>query len=115
MKTVHKYPVEMRDGVQKVEMSKGGQILHLGLQKQKDDEKESLCFWALVDTDMPKETRTFHVIGTGYELPSVICMSTGDASKLREPGERLKDIARHYLGTMLVGDLVHLVFEEEVH
>jgi len=49
-----------------IEMPKGASVLSAQAQK------ETICIWAIVDTEAEKEKRTFEVYGTGHDLPSDI-------------------------------------------
>ena len=58
MKTIHKYPIDM--GGTRLQIHQGYQIIKVDNQGEKNP-----CFWAIVDTDKPKEERSFIVLGTG--------------------------------------------------
>lgn len=59
MKVIYKYPLS--DWSATIEMPQGAQVLTAQLQGDKT------FIWALVDTDKPKEERTFATIGTGHD------------------------------------------------
>lgn len=82
---VFKYPLEVTDR-QHITMPIGAEILSVQAQNG------NLCLWAKVDPAAQSEVRTFHVSGTGHDLPN-------DAGK--------------YVGTaqMLGGALVWHVFD----
>lgn len=61
MIAIHKYTLEI-DNVAAANMPRGARILSVGNQR------ESLCVWALVDTDKPKTGRGFRVVGTGHPI-----------------------------------------------
>lgn len=61
MKIVFKYPVSDRDRFY-LELPKGAKILSFQCQG------EQPCLWALVDTDVPTETRHFLFIDTGQPI-----------------------------------------------
>lgn len=58
MKTVFKYEISAGP----MEMPKGSQVLSF------QDQRGTLCLWALVDPEAPTQTRQFQVIGTGHEV-----------------------------------------------
>ncbi len=61
-KTIYKYPVQL-DAVQSnasIDLPVGAHILSVAVQGQK-----TLCVWALVDPEAPKDTRRFRIIATG--------------------------------------------------
>jgi hypothetical protein len=59
MKTIHKYIVTGRSDTP---MPIGAKILHVDMQGR------DFWIWAEVNTDVRMETRTFEVVGTGWEL-----------------------------------------------
>ena len=60
MRTIHKYIVTGRNDIQMPFFAK---ILHVNMQGK------DFCIWAEVDTEIEiEETRTFEVVGTGWEL-----------------------------------------------
>lgn len=68
MKTIWKFPIHVDDTVA-VEMPVGATILpHLEPARLEHGE-HGLVIWAVVDTVQLTETRVFHVIGTGNEMP----------------------------------------------
>lgn len=62
-KTVYKYPIQL-GGHTQILMPKGAEIRFAAVQYGQPQ------IWAEVDTDAPKETRTFFSFGTGWLLPS---------------------------------------------
>lgn len=58
MKTIHKFPIEIVD-FQVINIPSGAKFLHVDMQNQ------TMCLWALVDTDAPIVERRIRVIGTG--------------------------------------------------
>lgn len=60
MKTIWKYQIEAM--VQVLEMPEGAEVLTVQLQD------ETITLWAIVDTEKPKESRRFEVIGTGHSI-----------------------------------------------
>lgn len=85
-KTIYKYPLEVAD-VQDVMLPDGAQILSVAMQGQ------TLCLWAMVDTDLQLKRRRIVVYGTGHPF--------GDANQV-------------FIGTVLMdgGSLVWHVFEQ---
>ena len=67
MKTIYKYPLEVKDLV-RISMPRGAKVIHAGF-----DPQERLCVWAIVDTDRPLHVRAFCVAGTGnpFESPDM--------------------------------------------
>jgi hypothetical protein len=61
MKTIYKYILTGRGGIQ---MPKGADIIQCNMQGLHH------CIWAIIDTNAPLETRTFEIVGTGWELDS---------------------------------------------
>ena len=61
MKTIHKYVLDIRkcDDVFEVQMPQDAEVLSFNNQLEK------FCIWALVDTDKPRVTRKFGLMGTG--------------------------------------------------
>ena len=86
MRTIWKYPCYTEPF--EVAMPKGAEIVAF------DDQQGQPSFWAIVDSDHPKETRGFVVVGTGHPAPET-----------NEGG--------HYLGTckQLDGALMWHLFE----
>lgn len=63
---IYKYQLKLeRDefGKEVISMPNGAKIIHIGTQLDK------ICIWAEVTPDNPVEDRTFHVVGTGHDLP----------------------------------------------
>lgn len=85
MLRVFKYQV-MVDDYFEVKLPKGAVVLTVDLQR------EDVCMWALVDQDMPIETRRFRFTGTGHPI--------------EEKLETLK-----FINTFQTGTLVFHIFE----
>lgn len=90
MRAVWKFPLEITD-YQTIEMPAGAQILSFDVQGV-SPEYMAPCLWALVAPAMPREKRTFQMVGTGHQLPD-------------EPGK--------FIGTVVTygGTLVWHLFE----
>ncbi len=86
-RTIWKYHLEITD-TQNVMMPEGAEILSAQMQG------DSLCLWALVNPDAPKQRREIEVLGTGNPAP---------------------DAKRRYISTtqMHGGALVWHIFERE--
>ena len=65
MKTIHKFSIDMEDTFE-VKMPRGAQVLTV--QEQYDEPQ----MWAIVDTDAPKETRRFRLVGTGHPIDPML-------------------------------------------
>lgn len=61
MRTVHKFV--LTEVSNDVEMPRGARFLHV------DNQRESITFWAEVDTRQPSCVRHLYVVGTGDEVP----------------------------------------------
>ena len=64
MKTIYKYKLLATD-TQDIELPVGAEILTV--QEQFGD----AVMWALVDTNVTTETRTFQIVGTGHDASAV--------------------------------------------
>ena len=64
MKTIYKYPLEVKDLV-RINMPRAAKVIHAGF-----DSQDRLCVWVVVDTDRPLHVRAFSVVGTGNPLES---------------------------------------------
>ena len=62
MRAVWKFPLALADEVE-LDIPRGAEMLDFQMQGR------TLCIWALVDPEAPKELRTFRVAGTGHPLP----------------------------------------------
>lgn len=62
MKTIYKYELEVRDGVQIRAISRTGIVRRVAMQGAK------LCIWVEVDPDFPTVDRGFVVVGTGHHV-----------------------------------------------
>ena len=60
MKTIWKFTLQPDNLV--LEMPLDAKILHV------DEQHGSICLWAEVSDDLPKEKRTFEIFGTGHEM-----------------------------------------------
>jgi hypothetical protein len=87
LKTIYKYSIETTDE-QIIEMPAGAKILTVQPQGA-----FSLCLWAEVDTEQPKEQRTLLTYGTGHPM---------------------RNTQQRYIGTYQLqgGGLVFHVYEE---
>jgi hypothetical protein len=61
-KSIWKFPVPLAGKV-RIEMPKDAKVLFAAVQHGQPQ------IWAEIDTEAPKETRTFFSFGTGWELP----------------------------------------------
>ncbi len=61
MKTIYKYNVTLEDTFE-LKLPKGAQVL--SVQEQYGDP----VMWAVIDTEAPKEKRTFRLVGTGHPI-----------------------------------------------
>lgn len=64
MKTIFKYPLSIITH-QEILMPEGAEIIHVGI-----DPQNSVCAWALVDSDKPKKRVPIKIYGTGHEVIS---------------------------------------------
>lgn len=64
MKTVWKYQLVIRDGLQHLSIPEGARIVHVGMQW------DTPTFWLEVNPEAALEFRTFQVYGTGHEIPN---------------------------------------------
>lgn len=62
MKTIYKYPFEIKDVVE-LRMQKGAKLLSV------QDQKGAACAWALVDPTAELENRKLRIFGTGHPVP----------------------------------------------
>ena len=65
MKTIWKYSIKL-EPIQSIDMPVGAEILTL--HKQGSRREDEVYLWCLVDSDMPKETRSFLFVETGEEI-----------------------------------------------
>jgi len=93
MRTIYEYTLEV--GENSIKMPRGAMLLRVGGQG------ESVCLWALVDTENRAELRHLRAFRTGQELPDDFVHQ--DYAK-GVNGER-------YIGTALCGEFVWHVFE----
>lgn len=70
MKKIFKYQITKElSTTNEIEMPKDAIIIKVGLQAANTLNQKRLTFWAIVNPDNLMETRTFKVIGTGWEVP----------------------------------------------
>lgn len=62
MKTIWKYPLQLKGGAQRAEMPAGARVIHVAQQHG------TPTLWAEVDDDNPTEARLFTVHGTGHPI-----------------------------------------------
>ena len=62
MKAVWKFQLDLVQ-VQTLSLPEGAKVLDACVQR------EHLCLWMLVDPEATKVARTYHLFGTGYEIP----------------------------------------------
>ncbi len=74
MRRIFKYEVPM-GGITPLNIPRAARIVHTDIQSRR------VCFWALVDDEMPLQIRRFTVIGTGWEVPlGAVYIGTGQSS-----------------------------------
>jgi len=77
--TVWKYSLETRD-VQDVEMPKNANIIHCA------EQNNVICLWAEVEPDAPKITKTFYIVGTGWDhRPECLLRHVGSVVESHRP------------------------------
>ena len=86
MKTIFKYSFNAGTRLE-VDMPTGSTVVHVG--EQNDD----VTIWAQVESDNPKESRVFNIVGTGRIIPTGLT---------------------RYLGTVLIGPYVWHVYERTI-
>jgi hypothetical protein len=69
MNTVWKYGIDVKAGLQEVEVPAGAQLLSV------DDQSGVPTLWFLVDTDNVKIPRKYILFGTGHEIPNDVLES----------------------------------------
>lgn len=80
MRTVHRFPLEIKDGIQPVQWRKGGEIRLVGQKNQEPievgdesgipDQMSFIDLFVEIDTDIEDfETRHFSIVGTGNPIP----------------------------------------------
>ena len=62
MKTIYKYELGLTQEQEGIDMPVGAKIIKISNQHY------GVCIWAIVDTEMKMEKRTFAVYGTGHEI-----------------------------------------------
>jgi hypothetical protein len=85
-KTIWKFPLKGPHDYNEIEMPKGAEILTAQVQNK------TICLWAMVDPEAPKETRMIEIAGTG--------------TTIIDP-----DGPRKYIATVQVGPYVFHLFE----
>ncbi len=85
MKTIWKYPLDIQNEANELEVPLGGRALFVAVQEG------VLCVWFEVDPEMPPETRELGVIGTGHVFSA--------------------DRAPTYIGSVLMPPFVWHVYE----
>lgn len=73
MKAIYRYPLQVSDSVP-LALPRGARVLSVAAGRTDDllgvgHPSTHIDLWALVDPDLPAETRTFHVVGTGNPAP----------------------------------------------
>jgi hypothetical protein len=66
MTTIYKYPFAVRYLTEQdfvIDMPAGAEVLSVQVQG------DSVCLWAMVDTEAAAEVRRFRMFGTGHPLP----------------------------------------------
>jgi hypothetical protein len=63
MKTIYKYPVDLKNESSKVELPLGAKFLTIALQHG------TVQMWFEVYDQQPKIEQEFRVVGTGWEIP----------------------------------------------
>jgi hypothetical protein len=86
MRTIWKYPLALRPGLQEMRIPMGAILRHVAQQG------ESPTLWFDLDSQADKESRYFVLAGTGTEIPAGLVV---------------------YRGTCLDGDYVWHVYETE--
>ncbi len=71
MKSIWKFPLSVVD-TQKVAMPFGATILSVDSQHD-----QSVCLWAMVNTEASPTDRTIVIVGTGHEVPEGNLMFIG--------------------------------------
>lgn len=100
MKTIWKFPFPIRDTVE-IEMPVGATVLSSVEPARLEHAEHGLAIWAAVDPDWPTETRVFHVVGTGHDMPDTPLTYIGTAH----------DNPITYGGSSLSGHFVWHLFE----
>lgn len=83
---IWKYELQVTD-MQAVEMPQFAELLSVANQNG------SLCLWAMVDADKPRDTRHIEIIGTGNPVPTDM------------------GVDRKFIGTAVINPFVWHVFE----
>jgi len=86
MRKIFKYPLEINDSPQVINVNKNAKIVMVGNQDG------TLCLWIEVDDQALKDPRKFYVKGTGHPIPSWMC----------------------YIGSAIIKPFVWHVYEEKV-
>lgn len=98
MKTIHKFQLGV-EAVTVVELPKGARILAVQLQTGKP------VMWALVDTDAPKESRSFRTVCTGENLgdPYHVVMDYIGTYQMEE-GSLVLHVFEYKMGFFIAGE-----------
>jgi len=75
---IFKYVIE--DRRQMISLPKGAVILSL------QNQREAICFWALIDPEAETERRIFHVVGTGHEIGQEFLDNSNYIGSLQQQG-----------------------------
>ena len=84
MKTIWKFPLESQE-YSEIEMPHGAEVLAAQVQNK------TICLWATVDPEAPKQPRMFQICGTGISM--------------------LEHVERNYIATVQIGPYVFHIFE----
>ncbi len=63
-RTIWKYPLDLADDIQEIEMPAGARVVSVAMQG------DSPTIWALVHPEQPLEKRHFSIHGTGHAIPN---------------------------------------------
>lgn len=64
MTVIYKYQLRNKSE-QEITIPKGAQVIHVGVQD------ETICLWAIIDTDAPDATMHISIYGTGTEIADI--------------------------------------------
>lgn len=71
---IWKFPLKTRSS-QTIKMPHGAHALSVGVQTI--DGEETICLWAIIDSNAPEEDVTFVIHGTGHEVSDRIIEHVG--------------------------------------
>ena len=71
MRTVWKFPLDVKDGMQAVPMPRGSKIVHVAQQGGRP------TLWAEVESTQIMVDRHFVVVGTGHPVPDILVFHRG--------------------------------------